>query len=213
MKKATATKPATIDKPDIKLATSVVPYLRLESVLTPQIAARITDPREPSTYGYRVERARVAWGMSNQAAIISIVSFALHIIDPENDQDEHPHILAEIAATYRLEYVLLEDMTFSGDVLAALPHFAAISGFMHAYPFFRADVQMLSTKMGYPALTVGTLTSGEVVSRVSVLAEPLKTEVDAPSTEADAPSAKDERQSSTEPPVVRSKAARRKRSR
>lgn len=75
--------------------------------------------------------------------------------------------LAIVAVTMRLTYRLL-DKEIGDDVLEA---FAAISPFMHSWPYLRATVQELTTKLGLPPLLLPVAVSGhaEQIVRMKAL--------------------------------------------
>lgn len=73
--------------------------------------------------------------------------------------------LAEIGIVLRLEYEAAEGATWKEE---DLPHYVGITSYLHAWPYFRADVQWLTAKLGYPALVLPVILSGHAANRVSV---------------------------------------------
>jgi hypothetical protein len=50
-----------------------------------------------------------------------------------------------------------------------IPHFIGISGYMQTWPYFRADVQTLSAKLGLPPLTLPLLLSSQAAEKATVV--------------------------------------------
>jgi hypothetical protein len=50
-----------------------------------------------------------------------------------------------------------------------IPHFIGISGYMQTWPYFRADVQTLSAKLGFPPLTLPLLVSSQAAEKATVV--------------------------------------------
>jgi hypothetical protein len=74
--------------------------------------------------------------------------------------------LAQVKVVIRADYSVK-----AGDEIPApadIDHFAGISGFMHAWPYLRAEVQSLTTKLGLPPLVLPPIVSGQVPTLVSV---------------------------------------------
>jgi hypothetical protein len=73
--------------------------------------------------------------------------------------------IANIQVALRLEY---EAKSGSEFVEADIPHFAGITGLMHAWPYVRSDVQWLTTKLRLPPLVLPVILSGHAATQVSV---------------------------------------------
>lgn len=156
--------PADIE-PDVKLASALSPKIALRGVSFPSVSARIIRPLDKAGLDYSLSKVRVYWGVEGEELRV-MLPFGLHaypIGDPE-------HRVAEFSIAIRLDYQL----RLEGDALVnGIPHFGAICGYMHAWPYFRADIQWLTTKIGLPALVLPVIVSGDVPDRVLLSAEPL----------------------------------------
>jgi hypothetical protein len=73
--------------------------------------------------------------------------------------------IAEFTVAIRLDYRLSKSDWSEEDV----PHYVGISGFLHAWPYFRAEIQSLSTKLGLPPLVLPPAVSGYAAKHVSVV--------------------------------------------
>lgn len=73
--------------------------------------------------------------------------------------------LAEIGIVLRLEYEANDGASWKDE---DLPHYVGITAYLHAWPYFRADVQWLTAKLGYPPLVLPVIVSGHAARLVSV---------------------------------------------
>lgn len=79
--------------------------------------------------------------------------------------------LAEVRVTARVVYRKADE--FSSADSAALPDYVGIVGWMHVWPYLRAEVQSLSTKLDFPPLLLPVLLSGQTADiPVNVVAPP-----------------------------------------
>jgi hypothetical protein len=67
--------------------------------------------------------------------------------------------LAELSVSMRASYRKFP--SFTNDDEAAVPHYVGIVGWMHVWPYLRAEVQSLSTKLDQPPLVLPVLLSGQ----------------------------------------------------
>jgi hypothetical protein len=70
--------------------------------------------------------------------------------------------IAQLSLVFRSEYLLLPSFE-SGTDAELLQHYVGIVGRMHCWPYFRQEVQALTTKLGFPPLTLPVLVSGHMV--------------------------------------------------
>lgn len=121
---------------------------------------------------YRLPKVTVHWTRRlNDVSLILPFSLIAEEKQDTNDQTRDAD-LAIFSVVIRIEYKLLE----KGGVIEPehLPHVLGILGYMHAWPYFRADVQWLTTKLGFPALVLPVVLSGEVTDRVLITRDPVK---------------------------------------
>jgi len=70
--------------------------------------------------------------------------------------------IAEISVMLRLDY----DVGEAGESEHAVCSFVGISGCLHAWPYIRAEIQHLTTKIGLPPLVLPSVLSGHVAQIV-----------------------------------------------
>jgi hypothetical protein len=133
------------------------------------MSAKIVSAEEPGTLDYDLVKLLTMWHMDG-LEVKAILPFGLNI-ESSRLPDATTTRLAELVDVLRLDYKFIAPP--SPQDVECLPHFLGITAYMHAWPYFRADVQYLTAKLGFPALTLPIVLSGEVPSRVSVRVEPL----------------------------------------
>ncbi|WP_437763118.1 hypothetical protein WME77_34455 [Sorangium sp. So ce764] len=102
--------------------------------------------------------------------IIAMLPFGLTVESVGSDKESRPAKVAELSVAMRLDYSLVEA---NGPVTVGdIPHLIGTLGYMHSWPYFRADVQYLTAKLGMPALVLPVVLSGEVQARVLVSESP-----------------------------------------
>ena len=106
------------------------------------------------------------WGLK-EATLKVLIPFFLVIEGVENGDTGNKTKLAEMQVTLRLDYELERGGSneWSED---DLPHFAGVSSYLHAWPYFRAEIQALTTKLGFPPLVLPVIVSGHVAKQVTV---------------------------------------------
>jgi hypothetical protein len=73
--------------------------------------------------------------------------------------------IAEFHVSYMLLYAAKD---LSDEQLEDVPHYVGVSGFLHFWPYLRAEIQCLSAKLRLPPLVLPTIVSGHAADRVSV---------------------------------------------
>lgn len=117
----------------------------------------------------------LAWATPNATAIWGVEGSTLKVLIPlflvidgvENGDQGSKTRLAEMQVTLRLDYEVdrADGAAWSDD---DLPHFAGIASYLHAWPYFRAEVQALTTKLGFPPLVLPVIVSGHAAKQVTV---------------------------------------------
>ncbi|MES1186826.1 MAG: hypothetical protein ABUL60_23640 [Myxococcales bacterium] len=74
--------------------------------------------------------------------------------------------VAEVSVVFRLDYQISATGYEGWD--EDLEHFVGVCGYLHAWPYFRSEVQGLTNKLGFPPLVLPIVVSGEAATRVSV---------------------------------------------
>jgi len=108
-----------------------------------------------------------------RSSVSAVFPFALSVEQkPENKTEAPGTIIADLSVVMHLEYSLLgEDSPIADE---DIPHVVAILGYMHSWPYFRADVQALTTRLGFPPLVLPVIVSGAVPERVLIGRHPIE---------------------------------------
>ncbi len=142
---------------DIGKASEASTKLRIVhiSILALQAQAHQINVRGPLRY--EVAHRPATWSKLGNDALICL--FAIDTVIELSDTGTKA---AEISVTLRSEYRLEESFEVGKDE-HLLPHYVGIVARLHAWPYFRAEVQTLSTKIGIPPLTLPVLLAGHTV--------------------------------------------------
>jgi hypothetical protein len=126
---------------------------------------------------FNVNFADVTW-MRDKLVIVATFLVDVQIdLAPTPDKAQQ---LAQIGAGLRLLYDL-DPATFKeADDDVNIEHFVAINGGLHAWPYLRAEVQTLSTKIGLPPLTLPLIRASFFTNLRTVRLSPLRTGSEAP---------------------------------
>jgi len=153
---------------DVSAAARLSNSLRLRDIVCVGLEAKHLTPNEvpaDSALGWETPPIQVYWELDD-AGLKVIVPFSLFIeAHTDGGGPEKKVRLAEIGVAMRLEYDVNRDEAWSDD---DLPHYVGISSYLHAWPYFRADVQFLSTKLGFPPLILPVIVSGHPAKQVTV---------------------------------------------
>jgi hypothetical protein len=123
----------------------------------------------PGVLRYNLHKVMVEWSR-RENDISAMLPFGLTVESVGSDKESRPAKVAELSVAIQLDYSLVEanGPVTTGDI----PHLIGTLGYMHSWPYFRADVQYLTTKLGMPALVLPVVLSGEVPERVLVSESP-----------------------------------------
>jgi hypothetical protein len=153
---------------DVKIASRLAPLVQLLDVGFVSINGKLVneDPSalpapDAGTLTFDVPKTRSAWTLDGRAlrVILPLTLF----IEVEDNATKKKVRLAELGVVMRLDYELKSDTGWTDD---ELPHFVGISGYMHAWPYFRAEIQWLTSKLNFPPLTLPVLLSGQAGNQV-----------------------------------------------
>ncbi len=153
---------------DVNAAARLSNGLRLRDIICVGLEAKHLVPESgvaDAALGWEMPPLQVFWELDD-AGLKVIVPFTLFIEAHANGGNgDKKTRLAEIGVGLRLEYEVKKGESWSDE---DLPHYAGITSYLHAWPYFRADVQLLSTKLGYPPLVLPVIVSGHPAKQVSV---------------------------------------------
>jgi hypothetical protein len=162
--------------PDHKLAGALSSCILLRDVAFMHVNAQVTGAVEDGTLSYELQKVIVEWSRRDND-VIAILPFGLTAVATpsveatSSNESIEPVKVAELSVTMRLRYSLVEA---NGTVAPnQIPHVLGTLGYMHAWPYFRADVQWLTTKLGFPALVMPVVLSSQVPERVLVSELPI----------------------------------------
>lgn len=155
--------------PDNGIVGAHAARILLKDVAFASIEAKLLGGSPTGNLGYRLPLITVVWSKRGDR-ISAIFPFSL-IAESKNDDGTVAQEVAAISVVMHIEYRLIEK---NGIIEAAtLPHVVGTLGYMHAWPYFRADVQWLTSKLGFPALVLPVVTAGKVRERVVIRRNPV----------------------------------------
>lgn len=125
--------------------------LRLDNVTFAGLQAHLSSFGEPP-FKFAMNLGVVHW-TRDSAELLGVFPVEVAI------QDGSTTSLASLNVLVRATYGIIDDLT--DDKLEAIPHYLGIVGWMHVWPYVRAEVQELSTKLGFPPLTLPVLLTGQ----------------------------------------------------
>ena len=160
---------------EVGRASSLNTKLRLEHVSLFRVAGNHSGEvvASPSfSYTTNLEPPVCADLGSKVVAVFPVTITINHVADGSRVPLGEVHV--SMRAIYR------KSPTFADEDHPAVEHYVGIVGWMHVWPYVRAEVQSLSTKLGFPPLVLPVLLSGQTANiPVQVLSEQAKTPADA----------------------------------
>jgi hypothetical protein len=152
---------------DVEAASRLANHVRLIDVLCVELSGRCVAPSTAAS------ESALSWDLNDPTAMWALDEGELRILFPlvltidaqlaAKSSKQQP--LAEFHVSYTLVYAAKE---LTSEQVDDLPHYVGISGFLHAWPYLRADIQCLSAKLGLPPLVLPVIVSGHAATRVSV---------------------------------------------
>lgn len=150
--------------PQNQIAGACASRIILRNIAFAEVQARLLGSDVATHLGYRLPQVVVTW--SQQGDEISAVFPFLLVVESRHEPGGPAEAIAEISVMMNLVYRLVHK---GGEITPdELPHVIGTLGYMHAWPYFRADVQWLTTKLGFPALVLPVVLSGQVSDRVVI---------------------------------------------
>lgn len=147
---------------DVKVAAAASSHVAIRDVLFVGLQARHVAPRATNMpLRFTVPPVEAAWRYTNNNLQI-LLPFRVFVDSPPVEGAEPTRVL-ELSVSIRIDYEIGDPAQVPEDVAA---HYAGVSGFLHAWPYVRAEVQALTAKLGFPPLTLPLVLPGEVPSRV-----------------------------------------------
>ena len=159
-------------RPEVDIAASLAQKVRLSDIMCISIEGKLLTGVEPEHLSYDLDEFVVRWHIREKDLKV-ILPFSLSALVHRGEQSEK---LASFSVLLRADYVIKDDEAVNH---ADISHYAGIMGYMHTWPYFRADIQYLSTKLGLPPLVLPVIVSGQVPPRILVSSMPIKAAEDA----------------------------------
>lgn len=156
-------------QPDNKTAAEHSSKILLRNVAFEAIEGKLLGGSARSLLDYRTPQVCATWSKID-STISAVFPFSL-VIETKDEPRGLAEAVADLSLRILLEYELLEKRSVIPEEV--LPHVIGTLGYMHAWPYFRADVQWLTTKLGFPPLVLPVVLSSQLGDRVAVARYPL----------------------------------------
>lgn len=150
---------------DVQAAVRVVSHVGLSDVQFMALGASLVQDRETPPgwkLAWELGPIQATW-MRSSDFIQALFPFVVRI-EGRSDSGEKMSV-AEVSLLVQLHYKLAAAAEVADD---DLDHYVGINGYMHAWPYLRAEVQALTTKLGLPPLVLPVQVSGNAAAKVSV---------------------------------------------
>lgn len=146
--------PPPVSTFDFAIASGAKGKFQLRDVLFAATEGRVLAAREEGTsLNVDLQTVDVRWHREGSDLRV-VVPYAVNII-AKRDGVPSPGVLAEIRVLLRVDYEIISDVTVS-----EIHHFIGLTTFIHSWPYFRAEVAELTTKLRLPPLTLPVAVSG-----------------------------------------------------
>jgi hypothetical protein len=120
-------------------------------------------PPDPS-FGWDIPKTRLVWELQDEA--LQVIAPVSVFIEAKSESSGKAVRLADISVVLRAEYALSNDRKPLDE--SKVQHYVGICTFLHLWPYLRADVQWLTTKLGLPPLVLPVIVSGHAAEQVIV---------------------------------------------
>jgi hypothetical protein len=145
---------------DVDKASAASTKLRLSNIVLLAIEARTLAPYlGAGNLSYDVDHLPAVWNLLEDA-LVSVYGVTVKI---RNRAEADTIDLCSISVRARAEYDFKQDFSRDTDE-ALLNDYIGIVGRLHVWPYFRSEVQQLTSKLGLPALTLPVLLSGHMAT-------------------------------------------------
>lgn len=151
---------------DVNAAARLAGSVQLVNIACVGVSAEFVNS------GARTPGTTLSWDLPDPTGVWSLEERSLTaffapelLIDVSEDNGASSQRLAQFRVKFQLEYDLKPDSTWSEE---DVPHYVGVTGLLHLWPYFRAEIQMLTTKLGLPPLVLPVIVSGHAARRVKV---------------------------------------------
>lgn len=140
----------------VRRASQLNTKIRLHNIVPVAIHAQRYDVDDEPQRGYKLEAQAVEW-MRYQNAVGAQFGVSVELFRGPEAQRV---LLAKLEVAFRVFYALATP--FSPEDEAFVPDYLRSAGWLHAWPYLRAEVQRLSSSLGLPALVLPVLLAGQM---------------------------------------------------
>jgi hypothetical protein len=140
---------------EVGRASKLSSKLRLDQIALHELSAKHVAGHEAPKLAFAVDLGTVSYA-SREDDVVAVFPLGVTI----QHQGEGTTLeLAQLMITTRVFY--RHETTWTAEDEAYLPDYLGLVGWMHTWPYARAEVQGLSVKLGFPALLLPVLLSGQ----------------------------------------------------
>ncbi len=145
---------------DLGKASAASPKLRLGNIVVLGLEAKALSPYAGQTpLTFHLVHHEALWKLLDDA-LTCIFAVTVKIRHKSGDSVSE---LCEVSVRLRSEYDFAPEFVRESDEVL-VNDYVGVVGRLHAWPYFRAEVQQLTAKLGFPPLTLPTLVSGNMVT-------------------------------------------------
>lgn len=144
---------------DLQRASAASDKLRLRAVGPIGIEAKALNFPSEDPLSFNLAHQPAFWHVL-QGVVICTFGVDVEIVSRKQGTEA---VLARLSLVFRSEYDLLPSFVVGTDE-ELLQHYVGIVGRLHWWPYLRQEVQSLTTKLGFPPLTLPVLVSGHMVA-------------------------------------------------
>jgi hypothetical protein len=153
---------------DQTAAARLSKHVRLRDVVCLELSARCLEwPADGPG-------SRLSWDLSDPTAVWSqdgteLRAFFPLVVKIESLGPEKSRPSPRGVAEFRMAYtVIYESKELTAEQLLDVPHYLGVCGFLHLWPYVRAEIQCLTAKLRLPPLVLPVIVSGHAAARVTV---------------------------------------------
>lgn len=143
---------------EVAVASTLNKKMRLTDAMLFGVEARQIGGHSDPNLSYTLSLDPVVWTRFEYgvAAVYSVTVILEHVEGTNREP------LAKISVSMRLTYA--SHPSFEANDEPALEDYLGIVGWLHAWPYLRAEVQTLSGRLGFPPLVLDVLHAGQTAS-------------------------------------------------
>jgi hypothetical protein len=156
---------------DVDAAARVARHARIVNVSYAGIEARLVETPDADanvSLTFATPDLTGVWDVgSDDLRVLFPLRLNIEAVGNESETGSEVRILvAEFTVAIRADYVLSHRGEWTEEDLR---HFVGINVFLHVWPYFRAEIQSLTSKLALPPLTLPPIVSGHAAKMVSVV--------------------------------------------